>query len=105
MPFAERTLAKCLEFEDTGRNCFGKDASSSSVAIGSDVARGNEEPHNVGKNPVNPSTKQPTESVSFERRDSASLMDLDEGGMQDHDWEGLAVPMDNLSDVHFDFWF
>ncbi|XP_017235218.1 uncharacterized protein LOC108209036 isoform X3 [Daucus carota subsp. sativus] len=105
LPFAERTLARCLEFEDTGRNWFGKAASSSSVAIGSDVARGNEEPHNVGKNPVNPSTKQPTESVSFERRNSASLMDLDEGGMQDHDWHGLAVPMDNLSDVHFDFWF
>ena len=55
------------------------------MAIGSDVARGNEEPHNVGKNPVNPSTKQPTVSVSFERRNSASLMDLDEGGMQDQD--------------------
>ncbi|KAL1827751.1 hypothetical protein ACET3Z_006163 [Daucus carota] len=24
LPFAERTLAKCLEFEDTGRNCFRK---------------------------------------------------------------------------------
>ncbi|KAL1827753.1 hypothetical protein ACET3Z_006165 [Daucus carota] len=83
LPFAERTLAKCLEFEETGRNCFRRAASSSSVTIGSDVARGNEELHNVGKNPVNPSTKQPTESVSFERRDSASLMDLDEGGLND----------------------
>ncbi|XP_074355347.1 uncharacterized protein LOC141695023 isoform X2 [Apium graveolens] len=83
LPFAERTLAKCREFEETERSCFGDVALESSADAPESVPSA-DAPASIPMEPTNAATDSPH--------------------MQDQDWQGLDIPMDNLWDVHFLSW-
>lgn len=118
LPFAERTLAKCREFEDTGRSCFREGALQNIVFS---TPKSNSFPNPVGKhtsrssNSVQPIPKPKPEvkasnlllsgSEPGSRNMEATHAASDSPHIQDQDWQGLDIPMDDLTDVDFLSWF
>ncbi|KAK1360022.1 hypothetical protein POM88_044496 [Heracleum sosnowskyi] len=164
LPFAERTLTKCREFDNTGRSCFREGALKNIVFS---TSKSNSFPNSVGEHTSRSSNSmQPKSSGSRNKQQymgmnrdsllndvccdpsrampgsakekpSSSFADAresipkpevkasnslasgaepgsrymepkdaasDSPSMQDQDWQGLDIPMDDLADVHFLSW-